>query len=128
MKYPLNRRRLILLVLFVLCFFLTIVGCSSGPDMESQLTGKWQRTQGEGTVDINLAGSTKTVALDGHTFPAVVEKIDKGTFTVKLKVEVAAGKSEEWSLTQRWNDNGSSFKIAFRHNGTTETLVPAGQS
>ena len=60
--------------------------------------------------------------IDDTTYPATIEKIDKGTFSVYLKVETTAGKMEDWTLRQIWDDNGSSFKIAFTQNGTKEIL------
>ena len=73
-------------------------------------------------MDINLAKEPKSMTIDGRAFNAFVENIDKGSNTVKVKVETEAGKTEVWSIHQVWNDNGSTFKLKFRRNGTTETL------
>jgi hypothetical protein len=128
MKKTLNAKGFYLLTVCLL-FLLSAVGaCSNSPDLETQLSGKWQRTQGDGIVVINLATNPKTLTVDGHSYNAEIETVDKGTYTVKVKVQASTGGPELWSLSQKWNDNGSSFKLAFRHNGTTETLVPAGKS
>ena len=89
---------------------------------------RWQRTDGNGTVEINLANDPKSLVIDGQSYKAAIEKIEKGSYTTLVKVEVETGKAEVWSLRQVWDDNGSTFKLAFRHNGTQETLVHAGQS
>jgi hypothetical protein len=106
-------------------FFLTVsilIGCSGGEKIQSQISGTWQRTQGEGTVEINLANDPKSLKIEGQTYSATIDKVDKGSHSVHLKVETTAGQMEVWSLRQIWDDNGSSFKIAFNRNGTQETL------
>ena len=128
MNKLLNASTFTLLTLCAVLSLLAVYGCTSATDLETQVSGKWQRTQGDGIVDINLANNPKTLTFDGQSYAAVIEKVDQGTNTVQVKVQTPAGESEIWSLSQRWNDNGSSFKLAFRHNGTTETLAPAGQS
>lgn len=128
MKKKLSSSTFTLLTLCALLALIAIFSCSNQADIETQVSGKWQRTTGDGIVDINLAGNPKTLVFDGQSYNAVIEKVDQGTNTVQVKVQTPSGESEVWSISQKWNDNGSSFKLAFRHNGTTETLVPAGQS
>ena len=118
----------IVLTVITLVLFSVIIGCGSEASLEKQISGTWQRAQGNGTVDINLINEPKSLVIDGHTYKAVVEKADKGTLTTLVKVEIETDKTEVWSIRQVWNDNGSSFKLAFRHNGTTETLVSPGKS
>jgi hypothetical protein len=113
-------------VLFLL--FSMVIGCGSEASIETQISGSWQRTQGDGTVEINLAKKPTSLVFDGKTYAATIDKVDKGHNSVHLKVATDNGTSEEWILQQVWNDNGSSFKLAFRRNGTQETLVPAKQS
>jgi hypothetical protein len=106
-------------------FILTVtilIGCSGGEKIQSQISGTWQRTQGEGTVEINLANDPKSLKIGGQTYSATIDKVDKGSHSIHLKVETTAGQMEVWSLRQIWDDNGSSFKIAFNRNGTQETL------
>jgi hypothetical protein len=105
-----------------------VIGCASKEKLETQISGSWQRTQGDGTVEINLDKNQMFLVFDGKTYAATIEKVDVGSNSVHLKVETDHGVSEEWVLHQVWNDNGSTFKLAFRHNGTQETLVPAGRS
>jgi hypothetical protein len=105
-----------------------VVGCGSKETLETQISGSWQRTQGDGTVEINLDKSPMSLVFDGKTYAASIDKVDKGNNNVHLKVVMDNGTSEEWILHQIWNDNGSTFKLAFRHNGSEETLVPAKQS
>ncbi len=126
MKKSLTMQHLILAAVFFL--FSLVIGCGSEASLETQISGSWQRTDGNGTVEINLAGEPKSLVIDGQSYNAAIEKIEKGSYTTLVKVEVETGKAEVWSLRQVWNDNGSTFKLAFRHNGTQETLVHAGQS
>jgi hypothetical protein len=128
MRKTLNALTLALLSLCALLVMLNLCGCSNTKDLETQISGKWQQVQGDGLVDINLTSDPKTLNINGQSYNAVVEKVDKGTYTVEVKVQTPAGGSEVWTLSQKWDDNGSSFKLAFRHNGTTETLQPVGQS
>lgn len=99
-----------------------LIGCSSGEKLQSQISGTWQRTQGGGTVEINLAKEPKSLKIEGKEYPATIEKVDNGKYSVYLKVETTAGQMEAWTFRQIWNDNGSSFKIGFNRNGTQETL------
>jgi hypothetical protein len=127
MKKSMMVQHLILTAVFFLMSSI-VIGCGSEANMETQISGSWQRPGGNGTVDINLANEPKSLVVDGQSYKAAVEKTDKGSFTTLVKVEIETGKTEVWSLRQVWDDNGSTFKLAFRHNGTQETLVPADQS
>lgn len=127
MKKSLAMQRVIFTAVFFLLFSF-VIGCGSQAKMETQISGSWQRAQGNGAVDINLANEPKSLVIDGHSYKAVIEKTEKGSFTTVIKVEIETGKTEVWSFRQVWDDNGSTFKLAFRHNGTLETLVRAGQS
>lgn len=118
-------------IIFTAVFFLLfsmVIGCGSEASLETQVSGSWQRTQADGTVEINLAQKPTTLVFDGKTYVATIDKVDKGNNNVHLKVVADNGTPEEWTLHQVWNDNGSSFKLAFRHNGTEETLVPVNRS
>lgn len=106
-------------------FILTVsilIGCSGGEKIQSQISGTWQRTQGDGTVEINLTNDPKSLKIEGKTYSATIDKVDNGTYSVHLKVETATGQMEAWTFRQIWDDNGSSFKIAFHRNGIQETL------
>jgi hypothetical protein len=124
MKKSMTLQYAISTVIFLLLFSF-VISCGSQANMETQISGSWQRSDGNGTIDINLVNDPKSLVVDGHSYKAVVEKTEKGSFTTLVKVEIETGKTEVWSLRQVWDDNGSTFKLAFRHNGTMETLVPA---
>jgi hypothetical protein len=124
MKKSMTVQYAISTVIFLLLFSF-VISCGSQANMETQISGSWQRSDGNGTIDINLVNDPKSLVVDGHSYKAVVEKTEKGSFTTLVKVEIETGKTEVWSLRQVWDDNGSTFKLAFRHNGTMETLVPA---
>jgi len=127
MRKSLSMQGVILIAVFFLLFSM-VIGCGSETSIEKQISGSWQRTQGDGTVEINLDKKPTSLVFDGKTYAAAIDKVDKGHNSVHLKVATDNGASEEWVLQQVWNDNGSSFKLAFRRNGTQETLVPAKQS
>ena len=126
MKKSLTVQYVILAAVFFL--FSLVIGCGSQASIETQISGSWQRTDGNGTVEINLANEPKSLVVDGQSYKAAIEKIEKGSSTTLVKVEVETGKTEVWSLRQVWNDNGSTFKLAFRRNGSQEILVPVGKS
>jgi len=128
MQQNLNPSKYILAAAGLLLFFLVVGGCGSDVNMEAQISGKWKPVKENGIVDINLAQDPKSLMIDGHTYKAVVENVDKGSSTMQVKVETDSGKSEVWIIRQVWDDNGSTFKLAFRRNGTTKTLVPAERS
>lgn len=123
MKKLLKRHDFILTVAFIFTVSI-LIGCSSGKNLQSQVSGTWQRTQGEGIVEINLEKSPNSLKFREKLYSATIEKIDMGNFKVYLKVETTAGQTEDWTLHQIWDDNGSSFKLAFSHNGTKEILEP----
>lgn len=127
MRKSLSMQHVIFTAVFFLLFSM-IIGCGSEEKLETQISGSWQRTEGNGTVEINLDKNPTSLVFDGKTYAATIDKVDKGHNSVHLKVTTDNGTSEEWILHQLWNDNGSSFKLAFRHNGTEETLVAAKQS
>ena len=105
-----------------------LIGCGSGENLPTQISGTWQHAEGDCNVQINLAAEPKTVTLDGHAYPATIDKVNTGSYSVHLKVETETGKAEEWIIRQVWDDNGSSFSLAFNHNGTQEKLVKCGHS
>ncbi len=127
MRKSLALQRVVLIVVFFLPFSM-VIGCGSKGKLETQISGTWQRTQGDGTVEINLANNPKTLVFDGKTYSATIDKIDMGVYSVQLKVATGNGNTETWMLRQVWNDNGSSYSLAFNHSGTRETLVAAKQS
>ena len=105
-----------------------LIGCGNGENLPTQISGTWQHAEGDCNVQINLAAEPKTVTLDGHAYPATIDKVNTGSYSVHLKVETETGKAEEWIIRQVWDDNGSSFSLAFNHNGTQEKLVKCGHS
>jgi hypothetical protein len=119
-KLP-TRQQVVLMVVFIFAASF-LIGCSSGGNLQSEVSGTWQMTQNDGTVEINLGKDPMTLKVNDTLYPATIEKIDKGNFSVYLQVQTAAGQTEAWTVRQIWNDNGSSFKIALEHNGTKEIL------
>ena len=115
-----------LAVLFILIW--AILGRAQGSDLLTEISGKWKAEQGSDVVDIQLSKEIATLTIGGHTFKGVVESSDRGTNTVNVKVKTEDGSSEVWSIHEVWDDNGSTFNLNLRRNGTTETLVPVGHS
>ncbi len=113
----------------VLLFTISLlIGCGNGENLPTQISGTWQRAEGDCNVQISLAAEPNTITLDGHAYPATIDKVNTGSYSVHLKVETETGKAEEWTIRQVWDDNGSSFSLAFNHNGTQEKLVKCGHS
>ena len=109
--------------------FSLIIGCGSGGgDLPKQISGTWQRTAGDGNIDINLATEPKTLALDGQSYTATIESIDTGAHSVHLNVETGTGQKEKWIIRQIWDDNGSNFDLGFIRNGAQEKLVNGKRS
>lgn len=131
MRHPLNAPVFTLIVFLPLFFLLILSGCSSSgagsPDLQTQMTGHWKGDQGD-TVVIDLAKDAPSLTVDGHVYSAVIEKVDKMSNTVELKVETESGEAQKWFIHQVWSDNGSTFKLQLRRNGTTKVLNPVEQS
>lgn len=120
-------RRITLTAIVVLTLAL-VFGCSSGKDLPTQISGTWQRAQGDGTIEINLVQEPLSMVLDGKSYPTTIKNIDKGAYSLHLNVETEAGQLEEWVLRQIWDDNGTNFSLSFNHNGSHEKLVHGQQS
>jgi len=127
MRKSLSLHHVILTAVFFILFSM-VIGCGSEASLETQVSGSWQRTQGDGIIEVKLDKKPAALVFDGKTYAATVDSVDKGNNNVHLKVTTDNGTTEEWILHQIWNDNGSTFKLAFRHDGMEETLVPAKKS
>lgn len=124
MRKSISMQHVVLSAVFFLLFAMAL-GCGDEASLETQISGSWLRTQGNGAVEINLDKKPTSLVFDGKTYAATIDSVDHGNNNVHLKVAMDNGTSEEWILHQVWNDNGSSFKLAFRHNGSEEMLEPA---
>ena len=103
---------------------LVAVGCtSSSSKLLEQVSGVWKRAQGDGTVQISLAGDLKTVVFDGHSYVATIKKTDTTSRAVDLQVDKSgSGQPETWTIRQVWDETGSSYKLIFNHDGQKEQL------
>jgi hypothetical protein len=131
MRHPLNAPVFTRIVLLPLFFLLIVSGCSSSgagsQDLQTQMSGQWKRDQGD-TVVIDLAKDAPSLTVEGRVYSAVIEKVDKMSNTIEVKVETENGESQNWFIHQIWNDNGSTFKLQLRRNGNTDVLHPVEQS
>ena len=98
-------------------------GCSGTKNMMSEMTGTWKSDKSNEPVKINLSGEQKVIEIGGNTIPITINKIDEGSYLVKMDAKPANGNAALWSLRQVWDDNGSSFIIKFNHDGVEETLT-----
>lgn len=105
-----------------------MAGCSKKGDLLQQVSGQWQDNQNKGTVEIQLAGDKKSMTVNGQTYPVNVEAVEMMNYVVNLKVQNGNAEPESWTLRQMWDENGSSFKLAFNHSGKKEILIPKKQS
>jgi hypothetical protein len=118
-----------MLALSIVAAFALLLACSSGgDDLPKQISGTWQRSGGNGTIEIDLVKTPVVLKVDGQAYSASIAKVDNGVHSVHLSVQNGSGQPEEWILRQVWNDNGSDFTLAFIHNGAHEKLVSMKQS
>jgi hypothetical protein len=118
-----KRSTLLAIVILTGLTVMVFTGCSSGTDLPAQVSGTWQRAQGDGDVEIQLVQEPSYLKVDGNSFPASIKRVDTGSYSMHLDVETGSGRREEWILRQVWNDNGSSFTLSLQHSGTVEKLV-----
>lgn len=107
---------------------LTLTGCSSKSDILKEVSGKWQNNQNQGIVEINLADNNNLLKIEGKSYPVTVDKVEMDRYQVNLKVQNGGSEPELWTLREVWNDNGTDFKLAFKHGGKDEILVPKEKS
>ena len=118
----------------LLCLFLTVVfavglvlsGCSGSADILKEVSGQWENTQDNATIEINLAGDAKSIKVGEQAYSVNVDKIVMDKYQVNLKVSNGSNQPELWTLRQIWDDNGSSFKLAFEKSGQKKMLLPKG--
>jgi hypothetical protein len=105
-------------------------GCSSNDSgkLLQEVSGVWQRSQGSGTVQVNLTGKTKTLVVDGQSYSAKIDKVKMDSYEVDLKVQNGSAQPEMWSIRQVWDDTGEHYKLVFNHNGTNEDLPQKASS
>ena len=118
--------------IYVLCFAIivafgiTAAGCAKKGDMLQQISGVWQDSQGNKTVEVKLQGDAKSLTVNGKSYPVTVENIESSNYQVNLKVQNGNDAPVSWSLRQVWADNGSDFNLAFTHDGKNDVLIPKG--
>ena len=119
MKYR-NLRYFILALAFALC--VAFVGCSGGSGNKlAEISGIWKRGNDGTTIEINLAGEQNFLKIGEKTVEATVKSVQDDVISLDVKAD--NGQTEKWTLRQVWDDNGSSFSLAFRHNGTNDKLT-----
>ena len=119
MKYR-NLRYFILALAFALC--VAFLGCSGGSGNKlSDISGIWKRGNDGTTIEINLAGEQNFLKIGEKTVEATVKSVQDDVISLNVKTD--NGQTEKWTLRQVWDDNGSSFSLAFRHNGTNDNLT-----
>lgn len=123
-----KKKKQIITPIFFLLSAMLIISCASAEKIEEEISGKWQRNDGDDVVTIDLVKESKSIEFDGKTYPATIEDVDLGAYLVSLKVKNNNGVEENWTLRQVWNNNGSDFKLILNHNGKQETLVHSKQS
>ena len=119
MKYR-DLRYFCLALAFALC--MAFVGCSGGGgDKLADISGIWKRGNDGTMIEINLAGEQNFLKIGDKTVEATVKSVQDDVISLDVKAD--NGQTEKWSLMQVWSDNGSTFSLAFRHNGTNEKLT-----
>ena len=119
MKYR-DLRYFCLALAFALC--VAFVGCSgSSGDKLADISGIWKRGNDGTMIEINLAAEQNFLKIGDKTVEAMVKSVQDDV--VSLDVKADNGQTEKWTLMQVWDDNGSTFSLAFRHNGTKDKLT-----
>ena len=122
-------RRNHLSCLFLIAVFavgLLLSGCSGSSDILKEVSGQWENTQDNATIEIDLAGDAKSIKLGDRAYTVSVDKIVMDRYQVNLKVKNGSGQPELWTLRQIWDDNGNGFKLAFQNGSESKTLLPKG--
>ncbi len=105
---------------FVLC--MVFVSCSgSSGDKLADISGIWKRGNDGTMIEINLAGEQNFLKIGEKTIEATVKSVKDDLISLDVKTD--NDQTEKWTLMQVWNDNGSTFSLAFRHNGTKDKLT-----
>jgi len=119
MKYR-DLRYFCLALAFVLC--MVFIGCSGGSGSKlTDISGIWKGGNDGTTIEINLAGEQKFLKIGDKTVEAMVKSVQDDVISLDVKAD--NGQTEKWTLMQVWDDNGSTFSLAFRHNGTNDKLT-----
>ena len=119
MKYR-DLRYFCLALAFALC--VAFVGCSgSSGDKLADISGIWKRGNDGTMIEINLAGEQNFLKIGDKTVEATVKSVQDDVISLDVKTD--NGQTEKWTLMQVWADNGSTFSLAFRHNGTNDKLT-----
>lgn len=105
---------------FALC--MVFVGCSGGSGNKlADISGIWKSGNDGTMIEINLVGGQNFLKIGGKTVETSVNSVQGDK--VSLDVKGDNGEMEQWTLFQQWDDNGSSFSLAFRRNGTNDKLT-----
>jgi hypothetical protein len=108
-------------VLAIISLVFGIIGCGdSGKSDVANFSGAWQSPSNHLKIVLNFNGDSKTIAIDGKTFPVTIKKSQADRYS--LSVSDPTSGEKEWKLFRIWDDNGSTFKLRFEHDGKTEEL------
>ena len=108
----------------VLCSALGFISCGKNVDLQNQMSGVWVDRISQKTVELRLAGESKTVSLEGHQYPVVVNAINEGKGEIRLNVNNGSGAPEVWVLSQNWEDADRFNIILERGREQKEVLIP----
>jgi len=119
MKYR-DLRYFCLALAFVLCIVFIGCGGSSGNKL-ADVSGTWKRGNDGTMIEINLAGEQNFLKIGDKTVEATVKSVQNDLISLDVKAD--NGQTEKWTLMQVWADNGSTFDLAFNHNGSKDKLT-----
>jgi hypothetical protein len=86
----------------------------------ADLSGVWKGSECECEIVIDLASDTKSLTIEDQKMPVSVKGVVDDV--ISLNVNDGNGKTDEWKLVQRWNDNGSDFSLVLLRDGKREPL------
>jgi len=118
-----RNQNLVTVLVILVAFGVMFSSCSNKTNIMSEMTGTWKSDKSSEPVTINLSGEQKSIEIGTAKVPVTVDKVDEGAYSIKMTAKPANGGVAAWSLRQVWNDNGSTFRIIFDHDGDEETLT-----
>jgi len=118
-----QRIMLFINLLLIIALSMATLSCGSsnaGGTQLADLSGVWKGSECECEIIIDLANDTKSMIIEDQKMAVSVKGVVDGVLS--LNVNDGNGKTDEWKLIQRWDDNGSTFSLALIRNGKKESL------
>ena len=110
-------------LILIVALSLTTLSCgssSAGGNQLADISGIWKGNDCNCEIIIDLAHEAKSMTIGDQKIAVSVKGVVDNVLS--LNVNDGNGKTDEWKLIQRWDDNGSTFSLALIRNGKKEAL------